>query len=102
MIEVSVVYQDCAMCGSKGRKVAQKYAEKGIIFRKVGFASPEGRDLCARAVKQGIGTMPFYVHNGQFATTLDAFISKKGGKSAKKANKTRKNSKIKEANGDTK
>lgn len=99
MIEVTAVFQDCILCGTKGRKLAGRYAQKGIILRKVGFASPEGRDLCARAVAKGIGTMPFYVHNGEFATNLEHFIAEKREKPAKKTNKTRKNKKIKEENG---
>lgn len=86
-MEIIAVYQDCVLCGIKGRKKAQEYAEKGIVIRKVGFTTDEGRKLCAQALTKGIGTMPFYVCGGDFATTIDAFIFEKT-----KTPKTRKKS----------
>lgn len=75
MKEVIVVFQDCALCGSKGRQTIAKYAEKGITLRKVSFISPEGRDLCAKAVGMGIGVMPFYTDGDVFATSIDGVLS---------------------------
>jgi hypothetical protein len=53
--EIIAVYQDCVLCGVKGKQKIEEYAEKGIAIRKVGFTTPEGQELCAKAVALGIG-----------------------------------------------
>lgn len=72
--EIVAVYQDCVLCGVKGRRKVADYAKQGIIIRKVGFTTEEGRELCYQAVQKGIGYMPFYVLDGDFAESIDALI----------------------------
>lgn len=87
-IEIIAVYQDCVLCGVKGRQKVAEYAAKGVNIRKVSFITDEGRELCAKAVKKGIGSMPFYVREGNFTTDIEALITQKP------ANKTKKTQKI--------
>lgn len=91
MREVIVVFQDCALCGVKGRQTIAEYAEKGIALRKVSFISPEGRELCAKAVEIGIGVMPFYTDGKTFATSIEGVVAnepiKKSSAKNKKARK---------------
>lgn len=91
--EIIAVFQDCVLCGVKGRKKIAEYAAKGFNIRKVGFTTDEGRELCYQAVQKGIGQMPFYVSEGQFSTNIQTFTSDntpkapKPSKSAKKSPK---------------
>ena len=87
MKEIIAVYQDCLLCGVKGRKKAAEYAKKGVVIRKVGFTTPEGTELCYQAVKKGIGYMPFYVLDGDFAESIDALLIPKEPKTVKKVRK---------------
>ena len=58
--EIIAVYQDCALCGSKGKKKALELAKSGVIIRKVGFTTDEGKELIRQAVlEHKIGSMPF-------------------------------------------
>lgn len=83
--KITVVYQDCILCGDRGKAVKKIVAEKGIRLHKVSFASDEGRELITKAVfENGIKTMPFYYDGKRFATTLAEIIAK-----PKKARKTK-------------
>ena len=75
MTEIIAVFQDCVLCGVKGKQKIAEYAEKGIALRKVSFISKEGRELCAKAVSLGIGGMPFYTDGKVFATTIDGVLN---------------------------
>lgn len=72
--ELICVYQDCVMCGDRGKKL-KKYVEvEGIELRKVSFASEEGKELIHEALaKHGIGTMPFYTDGNRFTTNIYEF-----------------------------
>lgn len=73
--EVVCVYQDCPLCGNKGKVVIKIATEKGVGIRKVSFASDEGKDLIHEALSEhGIGTMPFYVMDGRFSTQIDEVL----------------------------
>lgn len=85
--EITVVYQDCVLCGVKGRRTIAKYAEKGITLRKVGFATEEGRELCFKAVNMGIKGMPFYTDGRIFANSIEAFLSGEKEEKPKAKNK---------------
>lgn len=75
MREITAVFQDCVLCGSRGRKKIAEYANKGIMIRKAGFTTEEGKDLIHKAVfEHGIGSMPFYVEGERFSTDLDKLI----------------------------
>lgn len=88
--EIIAVYQDCVLCGVKGKQKIAEYAEKGVNIRKVSFVSDEGRELCAEALKKGIGSMPFYVCDGEYATSIEALIAKKSADKPKKLRETSK------------
>lgn len=69
------VYQDCILCGDRGRKTAAQIAEAGIEIRKVSFASPEGRELVYKALfEHGIGKMPFFTDGKKFSMSWKDFI----------------------------
>ena len=90
---ITVVYQDCPLCGDRGKSVKKIIAEKGIRLRKVTFASDEGRKLINDAVlNHGIKTMPFYTDGVRFASTISEIIAKPVEKS-NKVKKTKKASK---------
>ena len=68
--KITVVYQDCILCGDRGKKIGKIVASKGIRLHKVSFASDEGRELIAK----------------RFAATLAEIIAKpKKARKAKKA-----------------
>lgn len=96
---ITVVYQDCPLCGDRGREVKKIVAEKGIRLRKVTFASDEGRKLINEAVfNHGIKKMPFYTDGVRFTTTIAEIIAKPVEKSVevekpKKTKRTKKASK---------
>jgi len=92
MREIVAVYQDCVLCGVKGRMKIAEYANKGISIKKVGFATPEGRELCAKAVSMGIGSMPFYVDEEKqvFSVNIDELLKNTDKKTVKKQKKARK------------
>lgn len=72
---IIAVYQDCVLCGSKGRKKVAEYAKKGIVIRKVGFTTEEGKKLIHKAVfEHKIGSMPFYTDGEIFTTDLHDFV----------------------------
>lgn len=73
--EVVCVYQDCPLCGDKGKVVVEIATAKGASIRKVSFASDEGRELIHKALSEhGIGSMPFYVMDGRFSTSIDEVL----------------------------
>ena len=85
--EVICVYQDCPMCGSKGKKLMDEVNKKGIVIKKVSFASPEGKELIAKAVfEKGIKKMPFFTDGVKFSTTLEG-LEKKPAKKKRKTTK---------------
>lgn len=96
---ITVVYQDCPLCGDRGKEVKKIVAEKGIRLRKVTFASDEGRQLINEAVfNHGIKKMPFYTDGVRFTSTIAEIIAKPVEKSVevekpKKIKRTKKASK---------
>ncbi len=80
--EIICVYQDCPMCGDKGKKLKKLIFDKKLNVRKVSFASDEGKELCKKAVfDYKIGSMPFFTDGEKFSSNLEDFIKpKKGGK----------------------
>lgn len=93
---IMVVYQDCPLCGDRGKAVKKIVAEKGIRLRKVSFASDEGRQLIYEAVfNHKIKTMPIYTDGVRFASTIAEIIEKPVEKieKPKKTKRTKKASK---------
>lgn len=73
--EIICVYQDCIMCGDRGKKLKKLIFDKGLNVRKVSFASEEGRSLIHQALfVHKIGTMPFYTDGNKFSTNLNDFV----------------------------
>ena len=95
--EIIAVYQDCVLCGDRGRQKMAEFAKKGFIVRKVGFTTPEGKELCRLAVfDHGIKTMPFFTDGEKFSAQIDDLFEKsvkKPKKSAKKNKKVEKEAK---------
>jgi len=84
--EILCVFQDCVMCGDRGKKLKDFIAKKHLNVRKVSFASPEGRELCYKAVfENGIGKMPFFTDGVKFSTSLEELIKRKPAKKTKKS-----------------
>lgn len=75
--KITIVYQDCLLCGDRGKEIKKIVAAKGIRLHKVSFASDEGRELIRQAVfENGIKTMPFYYDGKRFASSLAEIIAK--------------------------
>lgn len=91
--EVIAVYQDCVLCGTHGRQKVAELAQKGIIVRKVGFTTPEGKELIHKAIfEHKIGSMPFYTDGEKFSISLEDF-TEKPAKNEKKTKKVKKEGK---------
>ena len=68
-------YQDCPLCGDKGKELKKLIFDKQLNVRKVSFASEEGRKLCHEAVlNHGIKNMPFFTDGTNYAQTLEELI----------------------------
>lgn len=88
--KIVCVYQDCPMCGDKGKKLKKLIFEKGLNVRKVSFASPEGKELCHKAVfENGIKKMPFFTDGERFSNQLEGLLEKPK-KTVKRKRKTTK------------
>lgn len=95
---ITVVYQDCPLCGDRGREVKKIVAEKGIRLRKVTFASDEGRQLINEAVfNHGIKKMPFYTDGVRFTSTIAEIIAKPVEKPSEVVENPKKTKKTKKA-----
>jgi hypothetical protein len=75
--EIICVYQDCPMCGDRGKQLKKIIIDKKLNVRKVSFASEEGKDLIHEAVfNHGIGTMPFFTDGTKFSTSIEDLVAK--------------------------
>lgn len=88
--EIICVYQDCPLCGDRGKKLKKIIVDKNIDLRKVSFASPEGRELCFKAVTEfKIKTMPFFTDGKDFNNNINELLKPKVvKKTRKRAKKT--------------
>lgn len=76
--EIICVYQDCPMCGDKGKKLKKLIFDKKLNVRKVSFASEKGKDLIHKAVlEHNIGTMPFFTDGKKFSNDIEDLLSKR-------------------------
>lgn len=92
--EITCVYQDCPLCGARGDRLKKTVETNGVQLRKVSFASPEGKDLVHTAVfEKGIKTMPFFVLDGDFATSIEALLVEKPKPAKQTKRRTRKTQK---------
>ena len=75
--EIICVYQDCAMCGDRGKKLKQFVETNGLNVRKVSFASEEGKELIYQAMTDhGIKKMPFFTDGKKFTENISDFVKK--------------------------
>lgn len=89
--EIICVYQDCVMCGDRGKKLKKLIFDKNLNVRKVSFASEEGKGLVHEAVfNHQIESMPFFTDGKKFSYKLEDFV-KMPEKCDKKAEKPMKN-----------
>lgn len=87
--EIICVYQDCVMCGDRGKKLKQLIFDKGLNVRKVSFASPEGQHLIHEAIfVHKIGTLPLFVKGDRFSNNIEDLL-KREPKKTKKSKKTK-------------
>ena len=92
--EIICVYQDCVMCGDRGKKLKQLIFDKNLNVRKVSFASPEGQHLIHEAIfVHKIGTLPLFVKGDRFSNNIEDLL-KRAPKKSKKSNKTKKKEEI--------
>lgn len=84
--KIAVVYQDCPLCGDRGKKLKKIVAVKGVRLKKISFASDEGRELIKEAVfEQGIKTLPFYYdYKGNFSINIEDLLTRKKKKRGEK------------------
>ena len=90
---IIAIYQDCFLCGSKkekGEKMLQELSEAGASFRKVSFATIEGREHCMKAIENGVTKMPFFTDGEIYAADYHDLIKAKTIKFKASAKKTRK------------
>lgn len=87
--EIICVYQDCVMCGDRGKKLKQLIFDKNLNVRKVSFASPEGQHLIHEAIfVHKIGTLPLFVKGDRFSNNIEDLL-KRAPKKTKKSKKTK-------------
>lgn len=72
--EITVLFQDCVLCGDRGRAKKLELEEKGYSFRKVSFVTPEGGELSARAVAAGVGSMPVFFYGDHISGSLSKLL----------------------------
>lgn len=93
--EIIAVYQDCVLCGDRGKAKVQNFAKKGLNIRKVSVFSDEGAKLSHKAVfEHKMGSLPFFTDGTIFSYHAETFIESK--KTAKKSNKKSKKVEVKE------
>ena len=79
MNSIICVYQDCPLCGDKGKAIKKLIFDKKLDVRTVSFASPEGRELCHKATfNHQIQTMPFFTDGVRFSTRLESLLEESG------------------------
>ncbi len=84
--EIVCVYQDCVMCGDRGKVLKQFIDTNGLNVRKVSFASDEGKELVHSAVfKHKVTKMPFFTDGQKFSEKISDFIEKPKQVTKKKA-----------------
>lgn len=96
--EIKCVFQDCPLCGNRGKLLKKIIETKGLVVKKVSFASEEGRELIHEAVMEhGIGKLPFFTDGRKFSTNIEDFIYEIPDEpiktTAKKTKRTRKSKK---------
>ena len=98
--EIICVFQDCPLCGDRGKLLKKIIETEGLKVRKVSFACEEGRELIHEAVmNHGIGRLPFFTDGKKFSNNIldlvekEEIVEKPVKKTAKKTKRTRKSKK---------
>ena len=92
--EIICVYQDCVMCGDRGKELKQLIFDKNLNVRKVSFASPEGQHLIHEAIfVHKIGTLPLFVKGDRFSNNIEDLL-KRAPRKSKKSKKTKKKEEV--------
>lgn len=87
--EIICVYQDCPLCGDKGKKLKKLIFDKKLNVRKVSFASDEGKELSYKAVFENkVKKMPFFTDGEAFAENIEELLGKSVKKNSKKTGKS--------------
>ena len=93
--EIICVYQDCVMCGDRGKKLKKLIFDKDLNVRKVSFASDEGKNLIHEALfKHKLGSMPFFTDGKKFSYKLEDFVEKEPEIIEKTEKKPKKSKKV--------
>lgn len=93
--EIICVYQDCVMCGDRGKKIKKLIFDNRLNVRKVSFASDEGKNLVHEAVfKHKLGSMPFFTDGKKFSYKLEDFVEKEPEIVEKTEKKPKKSKKV--------
>lgn len=93
--EIICVYQDCIMCGDRGKKLKKLIFDKDLNVRKVSFASDEGKNLIHEAVfEHKLGSMPFFTDGKKFSSKLEDFLEKEPEIIKKTEKKPKKSKKV--------
>lgn len=71
--KLTCVYQDCPLCGDRGKQVKKLVLDKKLQIKKVSFASPEGQHIIHEAVFGGFKVeFPLFTDGKTFST--DPFL----------------------------
>lgn len=98
--EVVMVYQDCPLCGDRGKRIKEVLKKsRGIRFKKVSFATTEGREYCAQSIEKGIKRMPFFVDGDRYCQTLEEVLGAGEKKAEKKTEKRKRKAVANEVDG---
>lgn len=75
--EIKLIYQDCPMCGARkswGLKQSYLASENNLVIVPTPFYATGSKELIMKAIKSGIGKMPFFTDGDKFAYGIDSFI----------------------------
>ena len=93
--EIICVYQDCVMCGDRGKKLQKIILDNRLNIRKVSFASDEGKNLIHEAVfKHKIGAMPFFTDGEKYSVKIEDFLEEPDVIAVKPVKKAKKSKKV--------
>lgn len=76
-LEVTIVYQDCYLCGERKKTAPEKLQEIrhiGYSVELIGFSKPEADSIISKAVKHGVGAMPIYTDGEYYTAKLSDML----------------------------
>ena len=100
---IYMVYQDCALCGDKGKireAKIQKVTKKGWKVVKLSFATEMAKGFIHDAVlNHKIGSMPFYTDGEKFSYDINDIVAQPKKKSTKRKRVSKKAEVVEEEHG---